>query len=90
MKYHIGVRLDKKLRNLKRKDKRLLLLVHKQLELFESNENHPSLRKHKLSGGMDGYWSISINMSMRMIYFIEKDEAYFINIGAHEEVYNVN
>lgn len=90
MKYHISKDLITKLRKLKRKDKRLVELIAKQLKSFAVNENYPSLRNHKLGGGMDGYWSISVNMSIRMIYFIENDEAYFINIGTHEEVYKAN
>lgn len=90
MKYHISKDLITKLRKLKRKDKRLVELIAKQLKSFVVNENYPSLRNHKLGGGMDGYWSISVNMSIRMIYFIENDEAYFINIGTHEEVYKAN
>lgn len=76
-----------KIHYLKRGDKRLFDLIEVKLNLLILNESHPSLRRHKLSGKMYDYWSISINRSIRMIYMIVKDEYYFIDIGKHEKVY---
>jgi mRNA-degrading endonuclease YafQ of YafQ-DinJ toxin-antitoxin module len=57
------------------------------LLFFELNENYPSLRNHKLKGGMNELWSISVGMNFRLIYFIEDNEAYFFECGTHDEVY---
>lgn len=78
----------KELEKIKRKDKKLSERVHKQLLLFVSNPKHSSLRVHKLSGSMNNFWSISITMSIRMVYkLLSDDKAYFIDIGTHNEVY---
>ena len=73
---------------LKRKDKKLFSRIDKQLFLFAQNPKHPSLRTHKLSGRMKNVWSISVNMSIRMVYLkINKDSYVFVKIGTHEEIY---
>lgn len=88
MHIRISPDLEKELKNIKRKDPLLTKRIEKQLILFTSNYIHPSLRTHKLTGKYENMWSISITRSIRMIYLLlEKDEAYFIDIGTHEEVY---
>lgn len=78
----------KELARIKQKDKKLSERIHKQLLIFSSNPKHPSLRVHKLTGSMNNIWSISVSMSIRMVYkLLDKDNAYFIDIGTHEEVY---
>lgn len=85
------IRLDKKLQkellDISKKDPKLAKLIAKQLNLFKVNPKHKSLRTHKLSGELKNLWSISISQSIRMIYILDKDEAYFIDIGTHDEVY---
>ena len=65
-----------------------MLSASKQLSLFVKNPKHPSLRTHKLSGRMKNMWSISITMSIRMVYLrINEDSYVFVKIGTHEEIY---
>ena len=61
----------------------------KTLKLLEVNPSHPSLRLHKLEGRISEFYSVSINMSYRiMIDFIIKDnEIIPISVGKHEDVY---
>lgn len=61
----------------------------KVLRLLCLNPKHPSLRLHKLSGKLEGLFSVSINISYRMlINFIIKDNQIVpIDIGSHDEVY---
>lgn len=78
----------KSLQTIKRKDNKFLAQINKQLKLFKINPKHQSLRIHKLSGKLQNRWSISIGRSIRMIYIqLNKDEAYFIAIGSHDNVY---
>jgi len=71
-----------------KKDKKLYEKIQRQILLFESNPKHPSLRLHKLSGTLDNMWSLSITMSIRMVYrLISKETAYFVDIGTHDEIY---
>lgn len=71
-----------------KKDKNLVERIQKQINLFESDAKHPSLRLHKLKGNLDSMWSISITTSIRMVFrIIDKETAYFVDIGTHDEVY---
>ena len=90
MKYRTTRLIQKKIIRIGRRDMVLFKQIEKQLILFESNEKHPSLRIHKLKGRLKDYWSLSVGMGIRMIYFIEDDEACFVDIGTHDEVYRMN
>ncbi len=67
-------------RNPRLKDK-----VRKKIEILSTNPRHKSLRIHKLSG-MDN-WSLSVNMSIRVIFKIKDDRILCTRIGKHEDVY---
>ena len=78
----------KDLKKLKRKDIRITKRAQKQLKLFASNPKHRSLRIHKLTGHLKGYWSLSVTKSIRIIYQLrENDMAYFVQVGTHDDVY---
>lgn len=80
--------LQKELKKIQRKDRKLANRIEKQIALFEENPKHPSLRTHKLSGTMDNMWSISITASIRMVYILlSENSVIFIKIGTHDEVY---
>jgi addiction module RelE/StbE family toxin len=80
--------LQKEITNIRQKDKKLANRIEKQIALFEENPKHPSLRTHKLSGNMNDIWSISITMSIRMVYIlVDKDTALFVKMGTHNDVY---
>lgn len=80
--------VDKELTKIKQKDRKLADRIEKQLTLFASNPQHPSLRLHKIADSTKDVWSISITMSIRMLYTVlEEDIAYFFDIGKHKEVY---
>lgn len=73
---------------IRKRDKKLIARIKKQIQIFEQNPKHPSLRLHKLTGGLNNTWSISINRSVRMVYrILDKDTAYFVDVGTHDEVY---
>ena len=80
--------VQKELEKIQQKDKKLADRIEKQIALFEENPKHPSLRTHKLSGRMDNVWSISITMSIRMVYvLLDQNNVIFVKIGTHDEVY---
>lgn len=72
-----------------KKHRDLITQYEKVLQLLCINPQHPSLRFHKLSGSMEGFSSVSVNLSYRLIiYFIVKDDIIVpVNIGSHDEVY---
>jgi len=59
--------------------------VKKSLYLLQSNPNHPSLRLHQLSGTNN--YSVSVDMSIRIINNIDSDDIYLLRIGPHQLVY---
>ena len=80
--------VQKELEKIQQKDRKLANRIEKQIALFEENPKHPSLHTHKLSGTMGNMWSISITMSIRMVYvFLDQSSVIFVKIGTHDEVY---
>lgn len=61
----------------------------KTIELLEINPHHPSLRLHKLQGNLNGFFSISIDLSYRILidFIIMENEIILLDIGTHDEVY---
>lgn len=56
-------------------------------EFFIKNPQNPILKNHALTGDMLGYRAFSITGDIRVVYFIENDIAYFVDIGTHNQVY---
>jgi addiction module RelE/StbE family toxin len=76
----------KKLTLLSRNNPKLTLAITRQLELFQANPSHPSLRTHKLKGNLHNVWSISVTKSFRLVYE-QGEKYYFFNLGEHHEIY---
>ena len=77
----------KELQVINKNNKPLINKIQKKLKLIIFNPYHPSLRLHKLKGKLDNIWSISINKDLRIVFIKEENEAYFIDIGTHNQVY---
>ena len=91
MNYKI-IRTDeyfKKLKKFIKKHPEVLDRYAKTIELLEIDPWHPSLRLHKLQGGLQEYHSISINMKYRVVidFIIKDNEIIPIDIGTNSEVY---
>ncbi len=58
----------------------------KTLRMLEKNPHHPSLRRHKLNGKLDDYYSVSLNMKYRILldFIIRNDQVILIDIAGHE------
>lgn len=53
-------------------------------KVFRSNCFDPSLKTHKLSGKLEGYWSFSISYKNRVLFKFEADNSVLlIDIGSH-------
>lgn len=67
----------------------ILKQYEKILKILCLNPKHPSLRLHKLSGKLTGLFSVSINISYRLIihFVIKDDQIVPVDIGSHDEVY---
>lgn len=91
MKIRFSPELLKELKRIKKKDSQLFKRIQKQLSLLEKEPLHPSLRLHKLKGSLSKLWSISVTRSVRMVYILrEKNEAYLVDIGTHDELYRTS
>lgn len=59
-----------------------------KLQQFIEDPFDESLRTHKLSGKLDGYWSFSVAYDVRVLfYFTDEEKAVFVDIGSHDDVY---
>jgi mRNA-degrading endonuclease YafQ of YafQ-DinJ toxin-antitoxin module len=61
----------------------------KSLRLLEANPFHPSLRLHRLSGRLEGLYSVSITISYRITleFLIKGQEIVPVDVGDHDTVY---
>ncbi len=55
--------------------------------LFIESPKHPLLKDHKLKGKQHELRAFSITGDVRVVYFIEGDIIYFIDVGSHHQVY---
>ncbi|TVQ23913.1 MAG: plasmid stabilization protein [Spirochaetaceae bacterium] len=67
----------------------LLGQYEKTLRLLQASPSHPSLRLHKLTGKLDGLYSVSINMTYRISleFIVDDDTVIPVNVGTHDEAY---
>ena len=76
-----------------KKNPQLQAKVLNILDLLENDPFTPSLKSHKLTGDLDGYWSCSVNYDCRIIFTFSQDEdseetlIILVDIGSHDEVY---
>lgn len=60
---------------------------NERTKLFVFDNENPLLRDHELSGKIQGHRAFSITGNIRVIYYLYKNTAYFVNIGTHNQVY---
>ena len=54
-------------------------------EFFRANPLHPSLRLHPLKGKLKGLWSISVTVSVRIIFQrMSRGEIVFLSVGKYD------
>lgn len=80
---------QKRARKFFAKHPEILQQYDKVLQLLCLNPKHPSLRLHQLSGRLSGLYSVSINLSYRVIinFMIRNKRIIPVDIGSHDEVY---
>ena len=82
-------RYKKRARQFLKQHPELVSTYTRTLQLLAANPRHPSLRLHRLSGKLDGVYSVSINLSYRITLemLITEQEIIPINVGDHDAVY---
>ncbi len=61
--------------------------VKERIALFQANPKSPLLNDHSLKGDKSGYRAFSVTGDMRIIYYMDHDTVYFVDIGTHNQVY---
>ena len=61
------------------------VLIKKKIRIFLQDPFDKSLKTHKLSGKLSGYWSFSVNYHLRIVFeFINETTVGLVDIGTHE------
>ena len=59
-----------------------------KVEIFTLDPYDPRLKTHKRSGKLKDLWSFTVDYDERVLfYFTEDDQAVFVDVGSHDEVY---
>jgi len=76
----------RRLKKIKKKDKRLFEEILEKVELFIKEKHHKSLKVHKLHGRMRAWYSFSVNYKIRVIfkYSKKKSEANLLDVDSHD------
>ena len=61
--------------------------LRERTEIFVNNPTFPLLHNHALKGDKKGLRSFSVTGDIRIIYYIQNNIAYFVDIGSHNQVY---
>ncbi len=77
----------KKLQKYHRKNPRLIEKYNRKVKLFLQDPHNVSLKTHKLSGDLDGYYAFSIEEDVHVVFEWQGEKVTFIKIGSHDEVY---
>lgn len=77
-------RFKKDYRKLLKKNPQIKLKVAKQIKTLSGNPTHKSLRVHKIS---ENIWSLSVDMSIRILFYIRGNIIFCTRIGTHDDVY---
>ncbi len=85
MKLIPSVRFTRDLGKLEKGNSKLRRSIQKTLYRLQTNPDYPSLRLHKLAGR--DIYSISVDLSVCIIFSRREDSIYLLRIGKHEEVY---
>lgn len=87
MEIEFDRKFSRKLVKIHRKYRQLGEKIDDKIKLFASRPNTSSLNLHKLNQGKRGYWSISIESDLRIIFCFTKTGILLTDIGSHDEVY---
>ena len=65
-------------------NKVLVKQIYNTLETLLETPSHPSLRLHKVSTEV---WSVSVNMSIRILINFSGNIIFLLKVGNHDDVY---
>ena len=56
-------------------------------DIFILDTTNPLLKDHSLTGKLRDHRAFSITRDIRVVYYIHKNIAYFVDVGTHNQVY---
>jgi mRNA interferase YafQ len=62
-------------------------LLRAALRRFAADPRDPVLRTHRLRGDLDGFWALSVDDDLRVLFRWDAEVALLVTIGSHDEVY---
>ncbi len=62
-------------------------LLRAALRRFAANSRDPLLRTQKRHGDLDGYWSLTVDDDLRVLFRWEGELATLVTLGSRDEVY---
>lgn len=62
-------------------------LLRAALRRFAADPRDPLLRTHKLKGDLAGYWSLSVDDDLRVLFRRDGDVCFLVGLGTHDEIY---
>lgn len=87
MKIVASTGFSRKFRKLRKRHPKIKKTIETKLKLFVLDPLHPSLRLHKITGGKESAWSISLKRDLRVLFVYKKGIVILVDIGSHDEVY---
>jgi len=86
-KIYITKTFSRKLKTFLKKHPELETIINDKLDLLIADPFDSQLRTHKLSGALQNVHAFSLTYEYRMLFTIQEDKIYLINMGSHDEVY---
>jgi mRNA-degrading endonuclease YafQ of YafQ-DinJ toxin-antitoxin module len=62
-------------------------MLRAALRRFAADPSDVLLKMHKLKGDLDAYWAFSVDEDLRVLFRWDGDEAFLVNLGSHDQVY---
>lgn len=87
MNIHFTKGFKKAYRKRIQSNKNLAERFKERYDLFENDPTNLILKDHELAGKLQDHRAFSVTGDIRVVYYIFKDTAYFIDIGIHNQVY---
>ncbi len=81
--------------NMKKSFRKLLLngfdarILEVALEWIKANKTPPidRYKDHPLSGNLKGWWDLHLKSDLILVYRVEGDDIYLLDIGTHNQVF---
>ena len=84
----LSPKFERAYRKFVKRDKRLQKKIDKALTLMQKDLSTPSLRRHKLSGELEGLFACSCGYDCRIVFLLDQAQRIvLVDIGTHDEVY---